>query len=126
LAVSKYSTHKQLALEFLAFLVSPQVQVHEYVDFHKFPISKEAFQMLLSNSTLSPHDKELLDAVYNAAQNAWANPPNIPPTYTELIPSFNQEVYSYLLGQIGAQEAMNTAAASWVNALVQTYGSCSG
>ncbi len=126
LAVSKYSTHKELALEFLAFLVSPKVQVYAYLYFHKFPISKEAFQMLLSNNTLSAHDRELLEAVYEAAQYAWANPPNIPPTYPELIPSFNQEVYNYLLGQVSAQEAMSQAAASWVNALVQTYGPCSG
>lgn len=126
LAVSKYSTHKQLALEFLAFLVSPQVQVYEYLYFHKFPISKEAFQMLLSNSSLSQHDRELLEAVYDAAEYAWANPPNIPPTYPELIPSFNQEVYAYLLGQVNATTAMNTAAAAWINALVQTYGTCPG
>ena len=124
LAVSKYSTHKQLALEFLAFLVSPQVQIYEFLRFHHFPISKEAYQILLSNSTLSAHDKQLLKAVYTAAQNAWANPPNIPPTAQVLIPTFNQAVYQYLLGQVDAKTAMDTAAASWINALTQTYGPC--
>lgn len=124
LAVSKYSAHIQQALDFLAFLVSPKVQIYEYLYFHHFPISKEAFQMLLSNSTLSPHEREILKEVYQAAQNAWANPPNIPPTAQVLIPTFNQEVYMYLLGQIDAQTAMNSAARSWINALVQTYGPC--
>ncbi len=125
LAVNKYSAHVDLALQFLAFLVSPQVQVYEFLRFRHFPISKEAYLMLLGNQTLGPHDKELLQAVYTAAQKAWANPPNIPPTAQVLIPTFNQAVYQYLMGQVDAKTAMDTAAASWINALRQTYGLCS-
>ncbi|AEE93055.1 extracellular solute-binding protein family 1 [Acidianus hospitalis W1] len=117
LGVSKYSLHKQLAEEFLAFLVSPQVQKMAFLKFGKFPISKEAFQELMSNTSLPSYEIEWLTQVYRAAEEAWANPPNIPPTYPELIPSFNNEVYCYLTGKISAQEALNNAAQDWIKAV---------
>ncbi len=117
LGVSKYSTHQQLAEEFLAFLVSPQVQKIAFLEFGKFPISKEAFQELASNNSIPSYEREWITQVYRAAEEAWANPPNIPPTYTNLIPDFNNEVYCYLLGKITAEEALNITAQEWIKAV---------
>ncbi len=122
LGVSKYSAHPQLAEEFLAFLVSPQMQEVAFLKFDKFPISKEAFLSLIHNTSLPPYEREWLSATYTAALNAWANPPNVPPTYNYLIPSFNNEVFSYLEGQTTASDALNTAALQWVKALEEYYG----
>jgi carbohydrate ABC transporter substrate-binding protein, CUT1 family (TC 3.A.1.1.-) len=71
----------------------------------------------MSNTSLPSYEIEWLTQVYRAAEEAWANPPNIPPTYPELIPSFNNEVYCYLTGKISAQEALNIAAQDWIKAV---------
>ena len=123
LGISKYSTHKQLALEFLQFLVSPKMQVIAFIKYGKFPISKEAYSMLLSNTSIPSYQREWLSAVYKAALEAWANPPNIPITYEQLIPSFNTQVFEYLEGIISSpQQALNTAASEWVSYLHSYYG----
>jgi len=124
LGISKYSLHQQAAAEFLAFLVSPQMQEEAYLLYHKFPVSKTAIAALLSNSSIPIHDRLIIGGIYKAALNAWANPPNIPITYTELIPQFNSQVYNYLMGTESAQAALQQAAQSWANDLVQTYGAC--
>ncbi|BCU68963.1 ABC transporter substrate-binding protein [Stygiolobus caldivivus] len=123
LGISKYSLHKQLALEFLQFLLSPKVQELAFLKFDKFPVSKEAFTQLISNSSIPSFQREWLNATYNAALEAWANPPNIPPTYSSLIPDFNNEVYSYLIGQANNPSSVLQAAASeWVSAVESYYG----
>ncbi|BFH74568.1 extracellular solute-binding protein [Sulfurisphaera javensis] len=123
LGISKYSLHKQLALEFLEFLVSPQAQVNAFILFSKFPISKMAYQMLLSNTSIPSYERQWLTEVYKAALNAWANPPNIPPTYEELIPSFNTQVFSYLEGSTNnPQQVLSTAASKWMQYLESYYG----
>ncbi|AOL17788.1 sugar ABC transporter substrate-binding protein [Sulfolobus sp. A20] len=122
LGISKYSTHVELAEEFLAFLVSPKVQTIAFLKFSKFPVSKEAFLNLISNTSLPTYEREWLSAVYNASLNAWANPPNIPPTYISLISDFNSQVYNYLTGQTSAQQALQTAASDWVQAEASYYG----
>jgi len=64
-----------------------------------------------------------LNATYHAALNAWANPPNIPPTYISLITDFNNQVYSYLTGQnMNATEVLQTAAQQWATAVESYYG----
>ncbi|MEM0071948.1 MAG: extracellular solute-binding protein [Metallosphaera sp.] len=123
LGVSKYSAHSQLAEEFLQFLVSPQVQEIAFLKFGKFPSNAQAFQALIQNSSISQYQREWLNATYHAALNAWANPPNIPPTYVSLITDFNQQVYSYLIGQISdPSEALQTAAQQWYSATQSYYG----
>ena len=123
LGISKYSTHKQLALEFLQFLVSPEAQVTAFIKFGKFPISKEAYGMLLSNTSIPSYQREWLSSVYKAALEAWANPPNIPVTYEQLIPSFNTQVFEYLEGVVSSpQQALNTAASKWISFLQSYYG----
>jgi multiple sugar transport system substrate-binding protein len=123
LGISKYSLHKQLALEFLQFLVSPKVQMLEFLKFGKFPISKEAFTQLMMNSSIPSFEREWLNATYQAALEAWANPPNIPPTYSSLIPDFNNEVYAYLTGQVtDPNTALQTAASEWMSAVESYFG----
>ncbi|BFI76570.1 extracellular solute-binding protein [Sulfurisphaera ohwakuensis] len=121
LGISKYSAHPQLALEFLQFLVSPKVQEIAFLKFGKFPVSKEAFNNLISNSSLPYYQREWLQETYIAALNASANPPNIPPTYPKLIPSFNNLVFQFLTSpqynETYAMEILQQAANEWISAL---------
>ena len=117
LGVSKYSLHKQLAAEFVQFLVSPAINAKLYYLTGEFPISAKAVQMILSNTTLSAWQRELVKDVYQTATVGWANPPNVPQTYPKLIPDFNQQVYNFLQGDGSVQsayQALNTAAKLWV------------
>ncbi|MEM3350774.1 MAG: extracellular solute-binding protein [Saccharolobus sp.] len=121
LGISKYSAHPQLALEFLQFLVSPNVQEIAFLKFGKFPISKQAFISLISNSSIPAYQREWLQETYIAALNASANPPNIPPTYPSLIPSFNNEVFQFLTApqynETYAMQILQQAASAWVKAV---------
>ncbi|BBL46459.1 extracellular solute-binding protein [Metallosphaera sedula] len=122
LGVSKYSAHPQLAEEFLQFLVSPQVQEIAFLKFGKFPVNQQAFLDLISNTSIPSYQREWLNATYHAALNAWANPPNVPPTYISLITDFNNQVFSYLTGQISnPQQALETAAQQWATAVESYY-----
>lgn len=118
LGVSQYSVHKGLALEFLKFLLSPQAQEILFYKFHKFPISKEAFMEIMSNTSLPYYLHEQVTEVYKAALNATANPPNIPPTYEYLIPSFNNAVFQFLTSPTtnttAAMQTLQQAASEWV------------
>ncbi|MCY0859978.1 MAG: extracellular solute-binding protein [Sulfolobaceae archaeon] len=118
LGISQYSVHKQLAMEFLKFLLSPQAQEILFYKFHKFPISKEAFTEIISNTSLPYYLHEQVTEVYRAAQNATANPPNIPPTYEYLIPSFNNLVFQFLTSQSTnstyAMQILQQAASEWI------------
>jgi len=123
LGVSKFSTHPLVAEEFLQFLVSPQVQEQAFLKFGKFPVNVQAYPALLNNSSIPSYQREWLNATYHAALNAWANPPNIPPTYISLITDFNNQVYSYLTGQnMNATEVLQTAAQQWATAVESYYG----
>ncbi|AWR97935.1 extracellular solute-binding protein [Acidianus sulfidivorans JP7] len=122
LGISKYSLHKQLAEEFLQFLVSPQAQVNAFILYGKFPISKIAFKELESNTSLPSYERQWLTEVYAAASNAWANPPNIPITDTELVSEFNTQVLQYLEGTTNATTALNTATSEWLSSLSAYYG----
>lgn len=123
LGVSKYSTHQQLAEEFLQFLVSPQVQELAFLKFGKFPVSEQAFQALIQNNSIPTYQREWLNATYHAALNAWANPPNIPPTYISLITDFNNQVYAYLTNpSMSPSQVLQTAAQQWATAVESYYG----
>jgi len=120
LGVSKYSLHKQLAAEFIQFLVQPNINAQLYYQTGEFPISAQAVAQIASNTSLSAWQRELVTTVYATAKVAWANPPNIPQTVPQLIPSFNQQVYNFLEGDGSPQSAMkalNAAAAQWVSAV---------
>ncbi|MEM0075469.1 MAG: extracellular solute-binding protein [Conexivisphaerales archaeon] len=117
LGVSKYSLHKQLAAEFVQFLASPKINAELYYMTGEFPISAQAVSMISSNSTVPQWERTFVVNVYQTATEAWANPPNIPPTYPKLIPHFNQPVYQFLLGDGSPQSAMQAlqqAASAWV------------
>ncbi|ARM76731.1 ABC transporter substrate-binding protein [Acidianus manzaensis] len=123
LGINEYSTHKQLAEEFLEFLVSPQAQENAFILFGKFPISKTAFKELESNTSLPAYERQWLSEVYIASLNAWANPPNIPITDTELVSAFNTQVLYYLEGTTSnPMTALNTAASNWLTELSAYYG----
>ena len=118
LAVSKFSQHKQLAMEFIAFVVSPRFQEQAFYEQGSLPVSKQAINEILSNSSLPAYEREWMEAVLVAGQNSYATPPTVPETYTALIPYFNQAVYSYLTGQItNPWQALQQAAREWVIAL---------
>jgi len=120
LGVSKYSLHKQLAAEFIQFLLQPNVNAQLYYQTGEFPISAQAVAQIASNTSLSAWQRELVTTVYATAKVAWANPPNIPQTYPQLIPDFNDQVYAFLQGNgspQSAMEALNTAASEWVAAV---------
>jgi len=118
LGISKFSHHKALALEFLQFLLSKQMQEVLYYKFHDFPVLRSVYTDILSNSSLTQSQRQELQTIYQYAQVAYANPPNIPPTYSYLIPSFNGQVYNYLTGQnTNATQVLQSAAESWVKYL---------
>ena len=115
--VSKYSQHQQLAEEFVKFLVSPQVNAALFTKVGEFPISKQAVAILNANTTIPQWERTLVSNVFATASTAWANPPNLGPTYTTLIPDFNTPIYTYLQGDgstASAIAALNQAAAAWV------------
>ena len=115
--VSKYSQHQALAKEFVQFLVSPQINAALFTKEGEFPISKGAVNILNANTTIPQWERTLVQDVFATASTAWANPPNLGPTYTTLIPDFNTPIYQYLQGDGSATSAMaalNQAAAAWV------------
>ncbi|MEM1600339.1 MAG: carbohydrate ABC transporter substrate-binding protein, partial [Sulfolobaceae archaeon] len=67
------------------------------------------------------YQREWLEETYIAALNASANPPNIPPTYPSLIPSFNNEVFQFLTApqynETYAMQILQQAASAWVKAV---------
>lgn len=124
LGINKYipASEQKIALQFLEFLVSPKVQEEGFLNYGKFPVSKEAFQMLMSNSSLGAQKMEWLEEVYTASSNAFANPPNIPITYTYLISDFNNQVFNYLTSTtVSPSSALQTAANEWMSSLQSYY-----
>ncbi|MGC9071856.1 MAG: extracellular solute-binding protein [Acidilobus sp.] len=121
--ISRYSQHKALALEFLRLVLSPSFQEQAFLRLSIYPISKAAFQALLSNSSLPTYEHEWLEEAYSAALHAYAAPPAIVGTATFLVPAFNQEVFSYLTGAITSpQQALQAAASKWVQELSAISG----
>ncbi|MGC9071078.1 MAG: extracellular solute-binding protein [Acidilobus sp.] len=118
LAVSKYSKHKQLAMEFIAFVLSPQFQEQAFYLQGSIPVSKEAISEIIANSSESAYVREWLKAIMIVGENSYATPPTVPQTYAYLIPYFNQEVFSYLTGKIADPwQALQVAAREWVLAM---------
>ena len=117
LGVSKFSQNQALAKEFVQYLVSPQVNAALFTKEGEFPISKAAVGIINANATIPQWERTLVSDVFATAATAWANPPNLGPTYTTLIPDFNTPIYQYLQGDGSATSAMaalNQAAAAWV------------
>ncbi|MFP3081199.1 MAG: extracellular solute-binding protein [Acidilobus sp.] len=116
--VSKYSAHKQLALEFISFIASPQVQAASFYNMTNFPISKQAYQLLLENSSLPSYEREWINATFYAAEHAYAAIPAVSISTTALEPALEKEVLGYLEGQItNASQALQQAAQAWVQDL---------
>ncbi|BBG24300.1 ABC transporter substrate-binding protein [Sulfuracidifex tepidarius] len=124
LGINKYlpASEQKIALEFLEFLVSPKVQEEAFIKFGKFPVSREAFMQLMSNTSLNTQQLEWLKEVYKASSNAFANPPNIPVTYSSLIPDFNDQVFNYLTStSVSPSSVLQEAANEWIASLQSYY-----
>ncbi|AFZ70794.1 ABC-type sugar transport system, periplasmic component [Caldisphaera lagunensis DSM 15908] len=118
LGISKFSTHVKAAELFLQFLVSPQVQVLSSV-----PVSKIAFEQIISNTSIPYLIRERYNATLIASQKAYAGvgtgvPSQIPTLTTYLVDG----IFSYLSNQTNnPQEVMNTITQKWINALQAYY-----
>jgi multiple sugar transport system substrate-binding protein len=125
-AVSKYSANQADAEAFLKYLITPQINAGIYYQAGEFPISKAAVALINANSSVPQWERNLDSAVFNTAAVGWANPPNLTYTSTKLIPAFNQPIYNFLTTSDGsataAQQALNTAAASWASAVASGGG----
>ncbi|WP_048812972.1 extracellular solute-binding protein [Acidilobus saccharovorans] len=118
LGISRYSQHKQLALEFLQFIVSPQFQVRAFYAQGSLPISREAYLQVMNNASLPAYEREWLRAILVANENATATPPTLPQTYPVLIPSFNGPVFEWLSSPTSSpMQVLQQAARAWVEAL---------
>ena len=120
-AVSKYSTHKQLALEFLQFIESPQVQEQMFLKLGLFPISKAAYQALLANASLPYYKHVWLEANLISAERGYAWEPLIPVTYN-LGNVLGSALLSYLENPNSTtpQAVLNHVAAQYVQ-ILETY-----
>ena len=120
-AVSKYSLHKQLAMEFLQFIESPQVQEEMFLKLGLFPISKQAYSALLSNSSLPAYKKNWLLANEISAENGNAWEPLIPVTYN-LGDVLDTALLNYLENPTSTtpQQVLNSVAAQYIN-ILKTY-----
>ena len=120
-AVSKFSQHKALALEFLAFIDSPQVQEQMFLKLGLFPISKTAYQALLSNTSLPSYKHEWLEANLVSAEYAYAWEPLIPVTY-QLGNALGTALLSYLESPTSTtpQAVLNQVAAQYIQ-ILKTY-----
>ncbi len=119
LAISKYSQHKDLAMEFLELLESTQVQVKSFYTFGLFPINKQAYTVLLANTSLPTYERDWLNESYYLVQHAYAGNPTIfSPMAGNWISEFDNAIFEYLTGQISSPaQALQQAATATVQLL---------
>ncbi len=119
LAVSKYSQHKDLAMQLLALLESTQVQVESFYQLGLFPINKQAYSILMANTSLPSYETDLLNESYYLVQHAYAGNPTIfSPLAGTWISEFDNAIYGYLTGQVSSPlQALQQAAADTVQLL---------
>jgi multiple sugar transport system substrate-binding protein len=120
-AINKYSNNQALAAAFIQYLVSPSVNARIYTIAGEFPISEAATHILAANSSIPQQARNVIQQVFATGAEGWANPPNLTITSATLIPAFNQPIYSFLTGTTNstsaAQQALDTAAAAWIQAV---------
>jgi multiple sugar transport system substrate-binding protein len=124
-AINKYSTHKQLALEFLQFIESPQVQEQMFLKLGLFPISKTAYQVLLANASLPYYKHVWLEANLISAEYGYAWEPLIPVT-SNLGNALSSALLNYLENPNSTtpQAVLSQVAAQYVQ-ILKTYYSTS-
>jgi len=116
LGIAKYSAHKALAFQFLEFITSDKEAVSLYYRGGFPPDELGAIRLIASNSTYS---KEW-SFYTKAAQVAYANPPALPITSSELMPVLNHNIYNYITGVTNdPYTALNTAASQWATYINQ-------
>jgi len=120
-AINKYSTHKQLALEFLQFIESPQVQEQMFLKLGLFPISKTAYQVLLANASLPYYKHVWLEANLISAEYGYAWEPLIPVT-SNLGNALSSALLNYLENPNSTtpQAVLSQVAAQYVQ-ILKTY-----
>ncbi|MGC9112952.1 ABC transporter substrate-binding protein [Acidilobus sp.] len=122
--ISRYSQNKQLALEFLQFVESPQVQEEMFLKLGLFPISKQAYSVLLSNSSVPAYEKNWLLANEISAEygNAWE--PLVPVTL-QLGNALGNALLNYLENPTSQspQQVLNSVAAQYISILKSYYAS---
>ncbi len=117
LGIAKYSHNKALAFEFLEFLTSDKEAASLYYRGGFPPDELGAIRIIASNSTYTTEWSFYL----KAAGVAYANPPALPITSSELMPSLNKAVYNYITGVTPSPyQALNTAAQQW-NTYINQY-----
>ncbi len=123
-AVSRFSVHKQLAFEFLDFIESPQIQALMFLKTGLFPISKGAYRLLLSNTSLPAYEREWLQANMIAAEYANAWEPLNPVTF-QLGDALSNAIMSYLQNPTttSPQQVLQQAAKQYVQILEEYYSS---
>ncbi|MGC9071309.1 MAG: ABC transporter substrate-binding protein [Acidilobus sp.] len=111
-AISKYSQHKDLAMQFLELVVSTQVQVESFYTFGLFPLNKQAYGVLLANASLPSYERDWLNESYYLVQHAYAGNPTIfTPLAGTWISEFDNAIFQYLTGQTPSpQQALQQAA----------------
>jgi len=126
-AISKYSQHKDLAMQLLELIVSTQVQVQSFYTLGLFPINKQAYSILLANKSMPSYMLQLLNESYYLVQHAFAGNPTI---FTSLagtwISEFDSYIFDYLTGQISnPMQALQEAAQATVSLLAASTTSSS-
>jgi multiple sugar transport system substrate-binding protein len=126
-AISKYSQHKDLAMQLLELIVSTQVQVQSFYTFGLFPINKQAYSILLANTSMPSYMLQLLNESYYLVQHAFAGNPTI---FTSLAGTWTSEfdsyIFDYLTGQISnPMQALQEAAQATVSLLAASTTSSS-
>ncbi|MCG2891716.1 MAG: ABC transporter substrate-binding protein [Acidilobus sp.] len=126
-AISKYSQHKDLAMQLLELIVSTQVQVQSFYTLGLFPINKQAYSILLANKSMPSYMLQLLNESYYLVQHAFAGNPTI---FTSLAGTWTSEfdsyIFDYLTGQISnPMQALQEAAQATVSLLAASTTSSS-
>jgi multiple sugar transport system substrate-binding protein len=126
IGVSKYSAHKKLALEFLQLVESPQFQEIAFVQTYVFPSSRQAYKLILSNSSIPLYLRQWAQAALTAA-NSTAYIAHYFPGLTGSV--YNQAgnyLYEYITGSISdPMQALQEAAATLARAVETYYSSYS-
>ncbi|MGC9113361.1 ABC transporter substrate-binding protein [Acidilobus sp.] len=126
IGVNRYSQHKQLALEFLQLVESPQFQVEAFLRTFVFPSSRQAYQMIISNTSIPAYLRQWAQAAFAAAgKTAY-----VAPYFPAITSSVNSQVGEYLLNYIvgatpSAEQALQQAAATLARAIEVYYSGSS-
>jgi len=126
IGVSKYSAHKKLALEFLQLVESPQFQEMAFVQTYVFPSSRQAYKLILSNSSIPLYLRQWAQAALAAANSTAYMPHYFPGLTVSVYNQAGNYLYEYITGSISdPMQALQEAAATLAKAVETYYSSYS-